>query len=240
VPRATERVCEHAELSIAADELGARLVCDVDPEARVGGEGFPHPNRLGFAFGLDGGRVVVVDDLTGCPIGRLVDEDPVDRSSILETCGCVDDVARGHSLARLGASVQPDERLSRRDGDPHLDIVLLDRPLTNRKAGANGTLGIVLVGCRRAEERHDRVADELLDGAAVALELGAKALVIRAEERFDVFGIESFSAARKADEVAEDDRDDLALSALGGGHRQALFARSRSPRSIKRVAPTER
>ena len=35
------------------------------------------------------------------------------------------------------------------------------------------------------------------------------------------------------------DSHDLALSSLFG-HRQALFASSRSPRSMKRVAPTER
>jgi hypothetical protein len=42
---------------------------------------------------------------------------------------------------------------------------------------------------RRAEEGHDRIADELLDGAAVALELGANALVVRPQDRLDVLGI---------------------------------------------------
>ena len=79
--------------------------------------------------------------------------------------------------------------------------------------GADRALGVVLVRGRRAEERHHRVADELLDGAAVALELGADALVVRAEERLDVLGVELLGPLREADEVAEDDRDDLALSA---------------------------
>ena len=66
---------------------------------------------------------------------------------------------------------------------------------------------------RRAEQRHHRVADELLDGAAMALELGADALVVRAEERLDVLGIHRLGPGGEADEVAEDDRDDLALAA---------------------------
>jgi len=79
------------------------------------------------------------------------------------------------------------------------------------------------------EEGHDRIADELLHGAAVALELGAEARVVRAQQRLDVLRIELLGALRKADEVAGDDGHDLALSALRG-HGQALFASSCSPR----------
>ena len=48
---------------------------------------------------------------------------------------------------------------------------LLDRKVADRQSGSNRALRVVLVCGRRAEERHDRVADELLDGPAVALEL---------------------------------------------------------------------
>jgi hypothetical protein len=36
------------------------------------------------------------------------------------------------------------------------------------KGHPDGALGVVLRGRRRAPDRHNRVADELLDGAAVA------------------------------------------------------------------------
>ena len=36
--------------------------------------------------------------------------------------------------------------------------------------GANGALGVVLVGGGRAPQRHDRIADELLDDAAVPVD----------------------------------------------------------------------
>jgi hypothetical protein len=69
------------------------------------------------------------------------------------------------------------------------------------------------VGGGRAEERHHGVPDELLDGAAVALELGADALVVGAEDRLDVLRVERLRPGCEPDEVAEDHRDDLALAA---------------------------
>ena len=49
---------------------------------------------------------------------------------------------------------------------------------------------------RRAEERHHRVADELLDGAAEALELLAQMRVVGSQQSADVLGIEPLGAAR--------------------------------------------
>ena len=65
------------------------------------------------------------------------------------------------------------ERLAGGDPDPNLELALFGERVSDGERGADGALGIVLVCDRRAEHRHDRVADELLDGAAEALELGA-------------------------------------------------------------------
>jgi hypothetical protein len=67
---------------------------------------------------------------------------------------------------------------------------------------------------RRSEERHHGVPDELLDGAAAALELRPDAVVVRGEERLDVLRVHRLGLRREPDEIAEDDRDDLALAAL--------------------------
>ena len=83
----------------------------------------------------------------------------------------------------------------------------------DRERSTDGSLRVVLVRGGRAEERHDRIADELLDGAAVALELRADAFVVRTQDRLDVLGIHRLGLRREPDEVAEDDRDDLALAA---------------------------
>ena len=110
----------------------------------------------------------------------------------------------------------------------------------NRERGAHSTLWIVLVGHRRAEERHHRVADELLDRAAVPLELLPHTRVVRPEDRLDVLGVESLGTRREADEVAEEDRDDLAFTAAGRHQAVFTWCRSASQRSRKNVAPTER
>ena len=66
---------------------------------------------------------------------------------------------------------------------------------------------------RRAEDGHDRVADELLDGASEALELRAHLRVVGLKQPSHVLRIHSLGPRREADEVAEEARNDLALLA---------------------------
>ena len=89
-------------------------------------------------------------------------------------------------------------------------VQLLDR-LQDAKAGADCALGVVLVCRRCAEDRHDRVPDELLDRAAVALDLLPQARVVGADASADVLGVSRFGCGGEADEVAEEDGDHLAL-----------------------------
>ena len=56
VARPLERVPDDSELALAADELGARLVRDVDAEARVRRDGRPDGDRLRLALRLDRAR----------------------------------------------------------------------------------------------------------------------------------------------------------------------------------------
>ena len=85
--------------------------------------------------------------------------------------------------------IELDKRLAGRDADPELEP-FVDRELADGERGPHGALGVVLVRDGRAEERHHRVTDELLDGAAVALELGSDAGVVRAENRCHVLGVQ--------------------------------------------------
>ena len=81
-------------------------------------------------------------------------------------------------------------------------------------AGPDGALRVVLVRDGRAEDGHHRVADELLDRAAEALELRAHARVVGLEKAPHVLGVHPLRARGEADEVAEEAGDDLALLAL--------------------------
>ena len=96
--------------------------------------------------------------------------------------------------------------------------VLLDRLLhpQRRVAGAHG---VVLVGERRAEERHDPVAHHLVDRALVAVDRLHHALEHRVEELARLLGIAVGEQLHRALEVGEEDGDLLALALEGGSSR---------------------
>src|SRR5262245_24031041 len=81
---------------------------------------------------------------------------------------------------------------------------------------ADGALGVVLVHHGGAEERYDGVADELLHRAAVPLELGAEALVVRREHGADVLRVDTVGPRGRADDVGVEDGQDLSLLATRG------------------------
>ncbi len=64
---------------------------------------------------------------------------------------------------------------------------------------------------RDAEERHDRVADELLDRPAEALQLRPDPGPVRREKRAGVFRVERFRNGREVEQLSDEDRDDLPL-----------------------------
>ena len=168
---ATEGVAQDSELLIAADEVGTSLVRDVDATTSPRLGRAPDRDRRCLSLRLDGRRLLVLDRVTRGAVRRLVGEDAVDRSRALQASRGVDDVSRGHAFTGFRTCVQPDERLAGGDGDSHLDVVVPNGPVANGQAGAHGTLRVVLMRDRCAEQRHDRIADELLDRAAVAFEL---------------------------------------------------------------------
>src|SRR5205823_3713217 len=75
----------------------------------------------------------------------------------------------------------------------------------------DGALGVVAVGCRRSEDDHGRVADELLDGAAVHLGLAAHGLEDAVERLLDVLGVGLVAERGRPDHVDEHDRHQLPL-----------------------------
>jgi len=68
------------------------------------------------------------------------------------------------------------------------------------------------VGDRGSPDRHHGVADELLDGAAVAADHVTCQVEVSGEELAGVLGIPPFRERGEPDEVGEQDRDESALS----------------------------
>jgi len=127
--------------------------------------------------------------------------------------------------------VERRERFAGVDGDPQLESVgLVPGPVADCQRRPHRPFWVVFVRYGRSEHGHHRVADELLDRPAEVLELLPNACVVRAEQADDVFGIHLLGARGEADQVGEEDGDDLALLARCchglslGGQRPAASA----------------
>jgi hypothetical protein len=128
---------------------------------------------------------------------------------------------RGH--AYCGArdiQVLPGRRdhndLARVDGDadrePQVPLGLghlgqLGDGVSRADGRARGAQGVVLVQLRRAEDRHHRVADELLHRAAVRLDRAPYRVEVTRHQRAVGLGVELAREPRRLDQVAEENRD---------------------------------
>ncbi len=86
---------------------------------------------------------------------------------------------------------------------------------------ADGALGVVLLRDGCAPDGHDRVPDELLDRAAVALDGRARLLEVAGEQLAGVLCVASLGGGREADEVREQDGDEAALGCRGCSRRRS-------------------
>ena len=86
---------------------------------------------------------------------------------------------------------------------------------------------MVLVGHGRAEERHDPVAHDLVDGALVAVDGLHHPLEDRIEELPGLLGVAVGQQLHRALEVGEEDRDLLALAFEGAFEVRIFSARWR-------------
>ena len=215
---------------LAADERCAWRARHVLAEARSRRERTLAHERFRLPLHLHGVERLVDEDLARLPVGRLADHERADRGGCLQAGGGVDDVAGRDSLALLRARTECDHRLAGVDADPHLQLepglplVQVGDRLQDAQAGADRPLGIVLVRYRCTEDGHHRVADELLDRAAEALDLAAEASVVGPDPRAHVLGVGRVRAGGETDEVTKENRDDLPL--LGHGRPRLLERRA--------------
>ena len=165
--RRVEQVLEQPQLGVAPDER--RLEALVPATTAALGDDAHRPPRgnrrfLALEHLLAGG--LVRDRADGCLLGRLADEDGARRRHRLEPRGGVHEVARDHALV---LRPEGDRGLAGQHAAAGLDARAQPRhDLDQLEAGADRSLGIVLVRGRGAPHGHHRVADELLDRPAVA------------------------------------------------------------------------
>ena len=160
-------------------------------------------------------------------VGLAPDQHPARGCRVLQTRGGVGDVAGRERLA--GRRVDRNDGLPGAHRAPELEIeagvleVQLVDALDDRKCRADGPLGVVGLRQRGPEDRHDGVADVLLDDAAVVLDPRARVVEVQLVAIADVLGVGAVGTCRRTDHVDEQDRDELplllVLSLLGAARR---------------------
>src|SRR4030095_8425932 len=80
------------------------------------------------------------------------------------------------------------------------------------QGGRTGALGMVLVGNRGAEERHDSVAGVLVDSPLVSVNAARKDPEQAIEQAMPFLGIDALSELHRTHDVGEEDGDQLALA----------------------------
>ncbi len=205
--RPLEERLEGAELGAPADERRSPRRRPA-AERLLRGEGRDLPGRHGRGLALQLERLErLVDDRRACRAHRaLADGHAAGARRALKPGGDVHGVARD----RVGLADRASQHLAGVDADAQLEahvvrqlLVHLDHGVLHPEARAHGALGVVLVGHGRAEEGHHVVADELVDGAAVALDLGAEPHQHAVDERLHALGIEALGERGVARQVGE-------------------------------------
>ena len=167
---------------------------------------------------LQRAHVLVAHDTPGRRPRRGADHDLTGERRGLQPLGRIHDVA--HRRVVAAGAQRSDEHLTGVDPDTQLRTgtaipVQLGHGALHLERAPNGAFGVVLVGDRRAEQRDERIADKLVDAAAVPLDVRGERGETPVDEVFDAFRIGRLGERREPDEVAEEHCDDAALVGAG-------------------------
>ena len=145
------------------------------------------------------------------PVGRQLGGERTDEHlarprGLLQASGNVDGVP--HDGGVLVATDRRHHDLAGIDADRERQVAA---ELAHRQPGGDGPLGIVIVGLRDAEHRHQAVAHVLVDGAAVAGDHLAHAPEGSVDDPRHGLGVGVLGQRREPDDVGEQHRGQLAL-----------------------------
>jgi hypothetical protein len=224
--RLLEQAVQAAQLLLATEEAGERAAAGLHARGGGGARELEDLDRLLHA--LDRHRPVPLDlDIAvGQPAGGVGDQNGARPRELLHPGGQVGRLADGAVVHVEVAADRADDDVAR--VEPHADLhvhalaaaqllgVAADRAAHAQRRVARAHR-VVLVGDRRAEQRHDAVAHHLVDGALVAVDRLHHALEHAVEQHAGVLGIAVGEELERALEVGEEDGHLLALA----GQRRA-------------------
>ena len=217
LPYRSELARQSLQLGLPIHELGSDAGGRASRgERRAGGASFVRGHRLRLALGLVHAPPAEPDRVSGAAPCAFLHQHCAGRRHVRQTRCRVDDVSdhgdprrfrcrSDHHLAGV------DARVDLRDRQSGSALVQLADTVADRERGAHGPFGVVFVRGGHAEERHEAVALDLGDRAAVvfddALELGHRG----PDERVDLLGVEGRGERRIPRQIGEQQGDELAL-----------------------------
>ncbi len=224
-----ERLLQPAQLEVPADGPGADALepACLRPEGRrPAGQCQVCLDRLGDALESQRFHPAQGERALHQLAGVVGQEDAPGWGSSLETSGAVDDLANDHDITTGAVVHGAHHDVAGVDSHPHLErdavtvlqlLVEVVQPIVHGKRRSHGPVGVVLAGSVHAEHRHHRVADELLDDAALVLDAACPNSEILCDDRAHVFRIELTREHGEVDQVGEQDGHLFALVSHGAG-----------------------
>ena len=189
-----EQVLDEPELAVAPDERRLEALGALSAAERAGDDAQRalRVHGLRLALQLVDAGVLVGDRGLGGASGRVADEHLAGLGDRLDPRRGVDEVAGDHALAH---GAEGDGGLAGQHARPGRQAVGADvgaelgDGFDQSSAARTARSASSSCGDRRAPHGHDRVADELLDGAPVPLDHRAAGVEVAGQELADLLGV---------------------------------------------------
>ena len=211
------------ELALTTDEDAAEASQPPRAHQSKSAKDGPTRNSSGLALRLHGAQVAELERTTRGHDGSLTGEDLLRLRRFLKPIADIDGVPGNERAAQTRLA---NHGLAGVHADAQLELTgeqLVESPL-HRERCVKSPLRMILERHGRSEDRHDRVARELLDRAARSLDLLRHRVIEALETDPYPLGILVAGKRGRADEVGEENRDELSL--LPYGHGRSLVERS--------------
>jgi len=221
--RSLQRLLEDRHLLVAADEAGeATLTGEVEPRAgRADAGELEDADRRARALDLELAEVLQLHEAVR-QLGRALGQVRLaGLGQRLHPLREADRVADRRVLALAAGADRTGDHLTGVDPDPGGEVEpwaaaqlgrVLGDVVEHLQGGVAGAPSMVLVGDRRAEDGHDAVAGELVDGAREALDCAGEDGEEALHDLAPLLRVLPLGEVHRAAHVGEEDRHLLALA----------------------------
>ena len=196
-------------------------------------------DRLGLALERQRRDRLDIDPVARKAVGQRPDDDLATTSRLLEPSRRVDRVAGDQPLPGAGvagddlAGVHPDV-VVQLHAPRRAELVIQGRQRRlHREGRPERTQGVVLVADRQAEDGHDRVADEFLDGPTMPVQGDPHGLEIAGHDLLERLRVGRPTRQRHGLRIGEHDRHGLAAVADGDRRAQHGPAHPAVPEGVR-------